>query len=76
VCPIVAVKERLGPNIREAVRQQPRLAVVAKDAIEGLDVGIDGQLQRGVRAAVFRRIAEEILATESVEPMVPFCIRG
>lgn len=39
--PIVAVEEGLCANVREAVGQQAGLSVIAEDAIEGLDVGVD-----------------------------------
>lgn len=74
-CFSVAVEEELCPNIRQGVRQQAGLSVVAENAIEGFDVRVNGQLKRGVRGVVLGGVLEEMLATESVVLVVPLRAR-
>lgn len=51
--------------------EKGRLAIVAEEGVEGLDVGVDGGLEGGIGGAVGRGVSEKLLAADLVELDVP-----
>jgi hypothetical protein len=69
--PLVAVEVDLCANVCQTVRQQSGLAIVAKKAVERLDVRVDGSLESRVCRVVLGRVSEQVLTTESVVFVIP-----
>jgi hypothetical protein len=68
---VIAVEEHLGANVGQAVGEQAGLAVGAEQPIEGLDMGVHGLLKGGIGGVVLGGVAEQALAAEGVELVVP-----
>lgn len=69
---IISVKEGLCPYLRNRMVQEAWAAISTREeSIEGLDVGVDGQLESWVSSMIGGRIFEEVLAPEEAELMVP-----
>lgn len=69
--PLVAVEVDLCADVCQTVRQQSGLAIVAKKAVERLDVRVDGSLESRVCRMILGRISEQVLTTESVVFVIP-----
>lgn len=60
---LVAVEICLGANIGHGVVEQAGLAIISKQAIEGLDVRVNRQLEGRVCGVILGRVSEEILSS-------------
>jgi hypothetical protein len=45
--------------------------IVSEEGIEGLDVGVDGQLKGRIGGMVGRRVPKEVLSAKCVEFVIP-----
>lgn len=58
------------------MRKKAGLSIAAEDGVERLNVRIDCQLESRIGGMIGGRIAKQILATQSMELVVPFCAGG
>lgn len=73
---VVAIEENFCANVLQAVCEKAGLSIAAEDGVEGFNVRVDCLLESRIRGVILWRIAEEILATQSVELVVPFRAGG
>lgn len=68
---VQAIKEGLGPDVCQAMVYETFAPVRGEERIEGLNMWVDGDLEKRVCAVVGRRIPEEVLAAQGVVLVIP-----
>lgn len=70
-CTLVAIEICLCANLLEGIVDEARLPLAGKESIEGLDVGVDGELEGRVGCSVGRGVLEELLPACDIIAVIP-----
>lgn len=71
---IWAVVECLCTNVCQSMVDETLASVRGKQRIEGLDMGIDGDLEERVRAVIGRWVPEEVFTPQCVILVIPLSL--
>lgn len=70
-CTLVTIEICLCANLLEGVFDEARLPIAGKESIEGLDVGVDRELEGRVGCSVGGRVLEELLPACDIVAVIP-----